>query len=700
MICLALIDLRPFGQDSLLAIPQGRRDEFATWELEICDQDDLTPLDVFDVVVFSMTNALPTSHDSLRVRADSRVPIVKGRATVPTAALESAAIGIWTRDSQPNARRLCDSVNDLYLNLPPLKSGETRKKKIIMETRRPVQVRMTAFADGSPLPNCRIEVALESSIIPADRRRQAASAKSESMPRTAQKSTTDRSGTAEYEIEEFSTYAVSIEKNGFNPAYFSVDFSDGVAGTPMKVALHRSGDLVINTKWRNGIPQGLSAHAIIERAEFAPAFFRPVAGPNIVYKGSIKGDGTVVFDGIPSGVTIDVVLEQGGSLGAIRLGKFCVEEGKVTQLGPVSLPGTDIAGAVLDIRGKAVGPVGVEILARSLICGGLPNKKERWVDGPLLTGEPLYSTVAGPDGSFTFSNVPDGDWAICVNAEHASPGLMNTDARPMARAFFFSTPSAGPMLLRVEPGQEVSGRVTAPSGCGVEGTQVIAEAANSGGYGTSVSKAGQFVLTGLPSVDIELWAIPPSQGSVLAPSDVVIVPAGARNVDLELLESAATVQGAAVDTRIGLPVPANVTLRSASPQRRVARSTVGEVIEWRFEGFPAGEYDAYAWTPDGRAGVLRNIVIRGGQASDSRVLYAIPLSRGAQVDITNTRRSCTFVRVSCSGVVISLAALVRSATMSCIVPPGTVTLRLLDTEGVSSEKSIDLVAGDHKTIAL
>ena len=163
----------------------------------------------------------------------------QGRATVPTAALESAAIGIWTRDSQPNARRLCDSVNDLYLNLPPLKSGETRKKKIIMETRRPVQVRMTAFADGSPLPNCRIEVALESSIIPADRRRQAASAKSESMPRTAQKSTTDRSGTAEYEIEEFSTYAVSIEKNGFNPAYFSVDFSDGVAGTPMKVALHQ-----------------------------------------------------------------------------------------------------------------------------------------------------------------------------------------------------------------------------------------------------------------------------------------------------------------------------------------------------------------------------------------------------------------------------------------------------------------------------
>jgi uncharacterized GH25 family protein len=222
--------------------------------------------------------------------------------------------------------------------------------------------------------------------------------------------------------------------------------------------------------------------------------------------------------------------------------------------------GAEVAGKVVDARGKPVAGARVRAAASSALFGLGESRKDR--------------QVTDAAGAFTLPPLPAGTFRVHATHEAHGPGTsapLTLDGKTPRRD----------VIVTLEEGGRVAGKVVRPGGEGVPGAAVrVVRAGRELGWDATrqvfTDEAGRFDITGLPRKPVELVAIDEQASSKTVPVDLAAKP---EHVDLTItLEIAGAIAGTVV-TPQGEPVPeAQVMAMPDWGDRRL------DATEWRLRG--------------------------------------------------------------------------------------------------------------------
>ncbi|HZE89859.1 MAG TPA: carboxypeptidase-like regulatory domain-containing protein, partial [Verrucomicrobiae bacterium] len=314
---------------------------------------------------------------------------------------------------------------------------------------------------------------------------------------------------------------------------------------------------------------------------------RPIAGA--------ATDGAGVFSvAVPSGTTVAIVAEAKGHARS-RLGRpVTVSEDR--DLGRFELPrGRAAGGKVLDPAGKPIaGAAVVGFVAAGGRRAGGPRGFARAFASASAPPFPSF-TRTGIDGSFVFPAAPERNLSIRAFAPGMAPALVE------------ETRSAAGLVIRMEAGSPLVGRVIAPDGktpiagawvlAGDDGWDGATKTTAEGSFKLERLRAGALSITAsLPSAVIAggstTSALPPS--SYFAPSApfrAALPSPAASPAPVLKLRSGGVVRTRALDAETREPI-AGVVLSLDAPGEAVPRPATtrgkGDVI---FPGVPVGRVE-------------------------------------------------------------------------------------------------------------
>lgn len=274
-------------------------------------------------------------------------------------------------------------------------------------------------------------------------------------------------------------------------------------------------------------------------------------------------DGRFVLEDLAQGVPVHLLIRASGYLTGeargvrpplakpvtVRLEPEAVLQGRV-----VTEDGDPVAGARIDLRWQAF----------------LPEEPDRPVGEALLR-----DTRSQADGRFEFRDIPRGTVRVSVNA----PGFVPLDPR----AVDLPRPAeAGELLLVLERGAALQGRVTAASGEPVPGVRV-----GVGGAAAATNDDGVYWLEGAETGRQEVLFLHPTYGRLVKPFDVQ---PGINILDVAF-DPGVEVTGRVVDES-GRPVPgAKVELGAEDRfDLKLYRDVTGEDGRFRLSPVIEGRY--------------------------------------------------------------------------------------------------------------
>jgi hypothetical protein len=308
-----------------------------------------------------------------------------------------------------------------------------------------------------------------------------------------------------------------------------------------------------------------------------------------------------------------------------------------------------LTGVLLDQERRALG--GLELELRECEAAG---ERARW--GDVLAGlssvtSAFATSASGGDGSFAFSGVPPGGWALFVRGASDVPRaayLFRIEADQRARHV--------PLVLA--RGLFLRGRVLGPEGAPLPGA-LLSAAGLDASYHERARGAGDgtFVLGPLPQGRYRLEA----SGAESLVSATTVLFAGDR-VELRLAP------GGVLDVRasdeLGIPVVVQLVMRGAS-----SRSAAGS--ELRLARLPPGVYELVARTPDGRIGVVQGLRVEAGLAP---VPLEVVVRRGCELRLRLRGTERRAWRARWNGRLIDEGALDPGGEASVLVPAGPVSV--------------------------
>lgn len=236
-----------------------------------------------------------------------------------------------------------------------------------------------------------------------------------------------------------------------------------------------------------------------------------------------------------------------------------VARGKETRLDVEMDRGSELRGRVTDKAGHPVAGTRIMAMLSTGQYGGQP---------------PAYSEA---DGNFTLPGLAEGRYTITAQKE----GYVT------ARANDVAVPSETPVMLTLDSGGTITGRVRGLSDAELSMARVVANGGGSFAEGT-VNTDGTFVLHGVADGSVAVFAsVRGANMRQSAPKSVTVVNGSAPAVDIDF-EEGIKISGRV--TRAGAPVPfGNVSFSGGGhPSRGVPISSDGR---YEVNGLTAGTYD-------------------------------------------------------------------------------------------------------------
>lgn len=236
------------------------------------------------------------------------------------------------------------------------------------------------------------------------------------------------------------------------------------------------------------------------------------------------------------------------------------------------------------------------------------------------------SATSGEDGAFEMNDISFGEWLVGIAAPSAESLLSGKDdgfTRP-ERVIVSEQGQVRDVVLRVEPGLFIDGRVTTPTGEIVDGGVVQAMQLEGAFAVTAVCHGGAFRIGPMPRGRYRVTL----HSTRLQSLDGVVADAGARDVVLET-QPTATLVARLVDARGGDSV---CELRVCGRDRRESDFPVwsfdaDESGAFRVDTLSPGTYDVIALHSDGRCGVVRDVRVTPEAPSNDVEVRLTPAGR-------------------------------------------------------------------------
>jgi protocatechuate 3,4-dioxygenase beta subunit len=398
-------------------------------------------------------------------------------------------------------------------------------------------------------------------------------------------------------------------------------------------------------------------------------------------------NGLASVTGLPPRVPLELTIHARGTLARKESAPVTLEPGERRRIEVHVGSGGSIVGRIEDGDGKPVkhcqiwrvaGEPGFEQLLRSY-------------------EPPAASSRSDEDGRFRFDDVAQGKWLVGpAPAKDGEPNVSDKSAiAPFAQPVEIAD-GAGEveLVLRVDRGLYITGRVLDPSGGGVKDTYASAQQVN--GFMSVMERtddSGQFVLGPLLAGEFDLEA-----GGMMGPhakSETVRASAGARDVVLRLRVGGA-ITGRVVDAS-GAARECELSLSQPSVEFGWMQTGTrdGSI---KFDGLLAGSYNLHAITSDGQIGSRVGIVVGEGETVDG---VEVTLAPGARLEVryAGERHVATY-EVLAAGDLCWVSSLESGSQESRVVPAGDLEVRWRTyPETATHSDRFKLAAGEKREVA-
>lgn len=274
------------------------------------------------------------------------------------------------------------------------------------------------------------------------------------------------------------------------------------------------------------------------------------------------------------------------TLGGLAAGStrvsFRKEEALINEQRSFTAPARDI-NVELPLGGTIRGRVVEKGSSKPLTTFQAGVSASRSGGGMMMMAPPLLKTFNSDDGSFVLENVPTGSMNLVANATGYSSSRLNVDVQ--------EGKTLSDVVLELEPGVRLTGRVTGPNGSGLADAQVGVQPSPTGSFAmtgslrrTTTDANGEYVLEGLDPGEETIQVSHPKYNDV---SKSVTLKGRETKLDVQL-EGGETITGIVV-TDSGAPVAeAEVEAFSAGGGRHGARTNASGAFE--IEGMRRGRY--------------------------------------------------------------------------------------------------------------
>ncbi|MFN0244440.1 MAG: carboxypeptidase regulatory-like domain-containing protein [Planctomycetota bacterium] len=478
-----------------------------------------------------------------------------------------------------------------------------------------------------------------------------------------------------------------IEAAGLGSVRATLSRSRGTDSMPLAFCLDATATLRARAVDTHGMPLVARIEAVAQSSR-AQSRLELASEPDLVDSLTCQtnADGTCELTGMPANLLVRVRASWRGEASRSADRYLALKPGEVRELRWTFGSGCHIEGRVLDADG-------LPIESRAVILQPRASQHAHVLHGNFGTGT-LASTDA--DGRFAFEQIPAGAWWIGVAPTRGAEEMIALP-EPIDVALDDRTRSVD---LRLERGFFISGRVLDPFGEPVDQRMIeadsesgrcsaIARSDEQGNWRVGPLLAGRYRLS-----SVRRW---PSMGErddrstekSFAAAEPITISAGTSDVVLRL-RTPGRILGDVSDARTGVACDASVMIvgPNASSTERVTTR------EGRFEIplLAPGVYDIVASTADMRTGRVSAVRVTEGDAPPE---ISIEVEPGAVLRVHSEAPReggwCTVLR---GNEIVASGELPANQEYVCIVPPGTLTVRLEDaSEPKPLEQSLDVRAG-------
>jgi protocatechuate 3,4-dioxygenase beta subunit len=347
------------------------------------------------------------------------------------------------------------------------------------------------------------------------------------------------------------TYDFSFKREGFAPKTVRAQNVAASGSQPIEAKLDVAAEITGRvTRGGVGVPDVMAN-------VFAESMTTAMTGP----------DGSFTLSGLAAGT--------------VRV-SFRKEDALINEMRTFTAPARDV-NVELPLGGTIRGRVVEKGSSKAITSFQAGVSASRSGGGMMMMAPPLLKSFNSDDGSFTLENVPTGAMNLIANSTGYSAARLNVDVQ--------EGKTVSDVVLELEPGVRLTGRVTGPNGSGLADASVGVQPSPTGSFAmtgsmrrTTTDANGEYVLDGLDPGEETIMVSHPKYNDV---SRQVTLKGRETKLDVQL-EGGQTITGVVV-TDSGAPVAeAEVDAFSAGGGRHSVRTNAGGTFE--IEGMRPGRY--------------------------------------------------------------------------------------------------------------
>ena len=457
--------------------------------------------------------------------------------------------------------------------------------------------------------------------------------------------------------------AVSVTAPGYARTAFLLALGHSAAADPLEVRMWRSATLDVVVKDASGAPiLGASLKLetrgnLLAQQGVLPDFYYP---GDELWSSKTDALGNASLVDLPPRVPLELKVYKKGMGTRAESEPLILEVGERRRIEISWGTGGRVQGQVLDGNGN---PVAKRRMWR------VPSEPAR--TRPMILeryGEPAGTTSTDEQGRFQFGDIPVGTWCI---------GLAPSSARGSSAFPAYAEPvqvrwpgEDVELVLRVDAGLYLRGKVIDPSGAPVRRATVLGEHKGSSmGMQDETDKQGAFKLGPLPRGTWILQAL--ELESVHAPPEPMQVEAGTEGIVLRM-QVGASIEGKLVNGSAHESSDCFLVL-SRIDEDSVCGTAGAEEGKFKFGGLVPGTYLISARDRTGSIGISREISLAAGQTVKD---VEIELLRGAKLRLRyEGEAKYASYTIFSGGSPINFNSLEQGGSAEECVPTGAVEVR-------------------------
>ncbi|MFQ5750057.1 MAG: collagen binding domain-containing protein, partial [Planctomycetota bacterium] len=507
-----------------------------------------------------------------------------------------------------------------------------------------------------------------------------------------------REGTFDLPARSTEEPHIQVRAAGFAPGFVVLKEAPSSPAEPFLVRLRPSAALFGRVLG----PRATQAGTEIEASAPLWAITQPKGASSwtfeevLSWRAETDAQGNYRLSGLPSGIPLTLVVTVRGLPPFRDPVPRRLEAGQESRADWNLQSLATLHGRVLDRKDHPV--AGLPVLATQE--GGEPGKGFLlFLDH--LPNEEVVRGTTGPDGTFLLKNLFPGRWTLAVDARSKLPPSLGDVSPAAARVVIPPGSPDVPAVLRTVRGLFLSGSVEEPSGDPADRILVLAEGLEGqDSFSTRTDSKGSFRLGPLLPGFYRLKGFVLGGHPSFGDSDPVQAKAGREDVVLKL-SRVGILRGIVVDGDTGRPARARILLTrpDAMPFRgeRVWPEDGESGPDGAFvvEHLPSGIYTVHAEGREGGSGILFGVKVDSSSAPGNvkielhpdavLVVQVLAPLRAARLEIGNRRG------------IFHLEG-IRRAPEKIRVPPGELTVALLDQDQPIARRQVPVAAGERKEI--